>query len=144
MALTKFVVESHWVLVPNRIKQKSPTCVRLLSNGCPIGIELATWLASPIRVVSALASLGSLLRKASPKSLLRNFCGRTHWVLVPRTTKKPLLSQEFLWLSDRDSNPNKKSQNLLCYHYTIGQFSFCKNLNLAIFFAMSRFFLKNA
>lgn len=58
--------------------------------------------------------------------------------------KKPLLSQGLLWLSDRDSNPNKKSQNLLCYHYTIGQFSFCKHLNLAVFLAMSRFFLKNA
>lgn len=25
------------------------------------------------------------------------------------------------WLPDKDSNLNKQSQNLLCYHYTIGQ-----------------------
>ena len=25
------------------------------------------------------------------------------------------------WLPDKDSNLNKDSQNLLCYHYTIGQ-----------------------
>lgn len=25
------------------------------------------------------------------------------------------------WLPDKDSNLDKKSQNLLCYHYTIGQ-----------------------
>lgn len=25
------------------------------------------------------------------------------------------------WLSDKDSNPDKEDQNLVCYHYTIGQ-----------------------
>jgi len=34
-------------------------------------------LARTVVLVSALALLGSLLRKASPKSLLRNFCVRT-------------------------------------------------------------------
>jgi hypothetical protein len=28
------------------------------------------------------------------------------------------------WLPDKDSNLNKQSQNLLCYHYTIGQEKF--------------------
>lgn len=40
-------------------------------------------------------------------------------------TKAPLFSEKQgrfrKWLPDKDSNLNKQSQNLLCYHYTIGQ-----------------------
>ncbi len=31
------------------------------------------------------------------------------------------VSERVEWLADRDSNPDKQNQNLLCYHYTIGQ-----------------------
>jgi hypothetical protein len=27
------------------------------------------------------------------------------------------------WLRDQDSNPDKKIQNLLCYHYTIPEYA---------------------
>ena len=30
-------------------------------------------------------------------------------------------SLKILWLTRRDSNPNKQNQNLLCYRYTTGQ-----------------------
>lgn len=41
-----------------------------------------------------------------------------------RDMKKPREPKGFpgpKWLPDKDSNLNKQSQNLLCYHYTIGQ-----------------------
>ena len=45
----------------------------------------------------------------------------------------------FKWLTDRDSNPNKRCQKPLCYHYTIGQF--LKLLQFAAFFDfVKRFF----
>ena len=34
----------------------------------------------------------------------------------------------FLLLSYLDSNQDKQNQNLLCYHYTIGQSSLCSLL----------------
>ena len=40
-------------------------------------------------------------------------------------SKRPLSSGQgsFSWLGNRDSNPNKQSQSLSCYRYTIPQYS---------------------
>ena len=77
-----------------------------------------------------------------PKSLLCNFCGRTPWASRPsRATKKPHLAIRSFWLSDRDSNPNKRNQKPLCYHYTIGQL--IKSVSLRAFTFRSSFFIKN-
>ncbi len=54
--------------------------------------------------------------------------------VVPRL--KPTYS--FKWLTDRDSNPNKRCQKPLCYHYTIGQY--LKALILGLSAALSRRF----
>ena len=39
------------------------------------------------------------------------------------------------WLRTRDSNPNKQSQSLSCYRYTIPQ---CNNTIIYFFFVLSR------
>ena len=39
--------------------------------------------------------------------------------------KAPLLGCFSFWLRNRDSNPNKQSQSLSCYRYTIPQYLLC-------------------
>ncbi len=41
--------------------------------------------------------------------------------LFPSQTKKAPLLRCFVWLGNRDSNPNKQSQSLSCCRYTIPQ-----------------------
>ena len=38
----------------------------------------------------------------------------------------------FYWLRNRDSNPNKQSQSLSCYRYTIPQYLFCNANNYSL------------
>ena len=62
------------------------------------------------------------------------------WVLLKY--KKPNLLRQVrttvLWLTSRDSNPNKRCQKPLCYHYTTGQFK--SALQCYSFSALSIFF----
>ena len=45
--------------------------------------------------------------------------------LEPHSSALPKLRYTRIWLRNRDSNPNKQSQSLSCYRYTIPQFPFC-------------------
>ena len=44
----------------------------------------------------------------------------------------PVFAKEFGWLPDRDLNPNKQIQSLLCYHYTIRQFNDLRHFALDV------------
>ncbi len=102
---------------------------RSFPSHSPIGIVLVTWLASPIRVSSALASLGSFC-SAKSHCLGLSLCDTLGIEplgdLIPIGEQK---SPQTLYFSgfagfskpfpDRDSNPNQRNQNPLCYHYTI-------------------------
>lgn len=53
------------------------------------------------------------------KNANKNFCGT--FKNTGETHQRFALANIKIWLPDKDSNLDKKSQNLLCYHYTIGQ-----------------------
>ena len=59
-----------------------------------------------------------------------------------------LLKGHFSLLSWKDSNPRKRNQNPMCYHYTTGQFLYCDCKGTAFFVTTKKkinffsFFLK--
>lgn len=102
---------------------------RSFQSHSPIEIVLVTWLASPIRVSSALASLGSFC-SAKSHCLGLSLCDTLGIEplgdLIPIEKQKSPQTLYFSGLAgfskqfpDRDSNPNQRNQNPLCYHYTI-------------------------
>ena len=102
--------------------------IRNITKKTPFWVVLV-WLPNRdfcrhCRAFASLRSLPSSAENSSPDC----FPSARQALLPPcsnpyvKITKKPSLRMVFVWLPNRDSNPNKQSQSLSCYRYTIRQY----------------------
>ena len=82
-----------------------------------------------LKVIAILGGVGGSVGGRAKRNLAVRKTGSEDWLDWALTCQCPSYIQSMFsvtlrlreWLPDKDSNLNKQSQNLLCYHYTIGQ-----------------------